>query len=232
MPAARQTSSLCGRTGFGTVLNSPDGSTRQTTLYRNLNLSLPLLNVRQVLGAALRFANMLIARQSQPTKELAPIVERKNVQDSQEDDEAMVAVKQRTEVQVKLWASLLHKRGFGVSVDGKLIRAAPTASQSRASPERSVSPVGGSVINKFRRDNAFAPEPVPARSQPFAARNKANDLPPPSLKKGLFSGLKFYLVGETKSAGVKSAIEDGGGQTVSNDEAAHFIVVRLFRYAS
>ncbi|KIY66758.1 hypothetical protein CYLTODRAFT_491227 [Cylindrobasidium torrendii FP15055 ss-10] len=165
--------------------------------------------------------------QDQSTKDSAPNVERKNVQDSQDDDEAIVVVKQSSEVLVQLWASLLHKRGFGVSVDGKLTRAASAASQPRASPERPVSLAGGSVINKFRRDNAFAPELTPALSQPFATRNKTNDMAPTPTRKGLFAGMKFYLMGETKSAAVKTAIEDGGGQTVSSDEAAHFIVVRL-----
>lgn len=60
------------------------------------------------------------------------------------------------------------------------------------------------------------------------------------LNRGLFSGLRFRVLGEAKTSTVKKAVEGAGGRMLSfsedvqddGDTDADFIIVRLVRYVS
>ena len=121
----------------------------------------------------------------------------------------MAAVRQTSTVKLQLWATLLAKRGYQLSADNRLVKvaAAGTGNQSKSSPQRPPSPAGGSIIDKFRRANAFAAPVAPPRdngvqpNQPFAPHRLDTQTRENSgiIVSEAFKGIKFCLLGEAKT---------------------------------
>ncbi|EGN99365.1 hypothetical protein SERLA73DRAFT_90716 [Serpula lacrymans var. lacrymans S7.3] len=177
-----------------------------------------------------------------PAREVGP-------SNQDEDEEETGQIKRVPTVTLQLWESLLKPRGFEVT-EGKLIRSPSKsqAGQGRSSPQghptkppaRAANPAplaAGSVISSFRRTNSFAPVAKESSArQPFrrtSTLSSTNFLPVngPADAEGsnLFSGRKFRLLGEARSASVRSAIEQCGGILVSEEDmgGVDFIIVRL-----
>ena len=100
----------------------------------------------------------------------------------------------------------------------------------QVSPARPASPVGGSIISKFRRANSFAPALNKEQMlQPFSVVRSASVPTPTHPSSGIFTGLKLCALGEAKSESVKRAVENAGGSLISDEEGADYVIVRLLR---
>lgn len=177
-----------------------------------------------------------------------------------DEEEEIACVAHRPAVTVQIWGSLLKNRGYEIS-NGKVIKS-PSKSQKSLRTELAEledmdvdAPNAKSIISRFRRENSFAPVNEPSqksqpsqRLQPFrrsTGTSKPQAVPiveknvnaqagPSTIgPRGIFSGLKFRVLGEARSASVRSAIEQRGGIWVSDDmdEVVDYIIVRLVRYA-
>ena len=162
---------------------------------------------------------------------------------------------------VQIWGNLLKNRGYEVS-NGKVIKSRLKVQKSlRTEPAELEDmdvdvPKAKSIISRFRRENSFAPVNEPSqktqptqrlqpfrrttstsqpRAGPIAEKNVNAQAGPSTIgPRGIFSGLKFRVLGEARSASVRSAIEQRGGIWVSEhdiDEIVDYIIVRLVRYA-
>ncbi|KAF8920607.1 hypothetical protein CPB85DRAFT_1272057 [Mucidula mucida] len=151
---------------------------------------------------------------------------KKSVLPGGDDEDEIASVKQVSDTSVKLWHSLLEHRGYTVNEQGKLVRSPNKKDQPVIpSPERPVSPSGGSILSKFQRTNSFAPVKE-KMLQPFSTGAKSVSTSVPVASTKIFQGVRICSLGEAKSAAVKTAIEQAGGQMVAEDEA-DFILVRL-----
>ena len=177
-----------------------------------------------------------------------------------DEEEEIACVAHRPAMTVQIWGSLLKNRGYEIS-NGKVIKS-PSKSQKSLRTELAEledmdvdAPNAKSIISRFRRENSFAPVNEPSqksqpsqRLQPFrrsTSTSKPQAVPiveknvnaqagPSTIgPRGIFSGLKFRVLGEARSASVRSAIEQRGGIWVSDDmdEVVDYIIVRLVRYA-
>jgi DNA replication regulator DPB11 len=178
-----------------------------------------------------------------------------------DEEEEIACVAHRPAMTVQIWGSLLKNRGYEIS-NGKVIKSPSKVQKSlRAEPAELEdmdvdAPKAKSIISRFRRENSFAPVNEPSqktqpsqRLQPFRRTTSAskpqvvpivknaNAQAGPSTigPRGIFSGLKFRVLGEARSASVRSAIEQRGGIWVSEDdtdEVVDYVIVRLVRYAT
>jgi DNA replication regulator DPB11 len=156
----------------------------------------------------------------------------------------MAAMSRVPEGKLRFWESLLGPRGFQVTPSGGLQRS-PGKDKARkpvyADEEEQLPPMkpslrnnNRSVIPAFRAGNSFAPEKSKPKAVAEASTSATTDRPLDG--SDLFSGLRFQVLGEARSANVQKAIEGAGGKYVSPDNEdmegePDFIIVRLVRWA-
>ena len=182
----------------------------------------------------------------------------------QDEEEEIACVAHRPAMTVQIWGSLLKNRGYEISNGKVIKSPSKVQKilQSEVPEPKDMdvdAPGPKSIISTFRRENSFAPVNEPSqkaqpsqRLQPFrrttsmaaihpqpratvVERNVNAEAGPSAIgPRGIFSGLRFRVLGEARSASVKSAIEQRGGVWVSEhdmDDNVDYIIVRLVRYA-
>ncbi|KAF6756825.1 hypothetical protein DFP72DRAFT_892416 [Ephemerocybe angulata] len=166
------------------------------------------------------------------------------------DDEA-ACVKIVPDITLKVWTGLLERRGYEVE-GGEIIRSPPKKSQAKSRsltppPERRGAKRTG-VISAVRSTNTFEvveKEGSTSRPAPFKRTSTSTSIPVPNEADNqagpskqrltpsmpplpeIFTGVRFFLVGEADAAPVRSAIEQSGGSVVNEKAEADFYLVRL-----
>ncbi|PFH51104.1 hypothetical protein AMATHDRAFT_80477 [Amanita thiersii Skay4041] len=174
-----------------------------------------------------------------------------------DDDDIIACVAHRPAVTLQIWGNLLKRRGYEV-VGGKMVKGPSAQKQVPPDMQPAITDtenVGGdthkakSVISTFRRANSFAPvndalENASQRVLPFRrtmsmaavqsaasqAGNGAEAGPSTIHPRGIFSGLRFRVLGEARTVTVRNAIEQAGGVWATEmemDEGEDYIIVRL-----
>ncbi|RXW18764.1 hypothetical protein EST38_g7083 [Candolleomyces aberdarensis] len=162
-------------------------------------------------------------------------------EESEELDAEAARVNIVPDITLKVWTGLLERRGYEMA-EGEIIRS-PTKSQNQSrsvTPPQPQKARSGrpskttGVISAVRRINTFeAAEKVPSqRTLPFKRGKDASAPPeeeeaagPSNQSRGetsksdkppqVFNGMRFCLLGEADTPGVRSAIQESGGTVTS-----------------